>query len=261
MIMAIKLAEAQRGHSVSQQTVVNDAQSASSSKAHSASSANNGETIQIAGAALNVQFDIARMVIVDMSPHRYRREQGALQRSKSGDTTHSMPLDTILQLLNSLDLSVYSSVPLADARRSLDRQLAPKVSMRGLRAFLRTCLRETKQADGTRAVDWQFNLAAITRSADKLFSWPTDVAFDQLIERHVSFNRPIMFLGGSLSDMVDRTDLPQLRQVFPNCTMQFIEGAGHWVQADKPLAFADAVINFVDNGRLPHRTDTPATAV
>ncbi|MFC0183998.1 alpha/beta fold hydrolase [Pseudarcicella hirudinis] len=35
--------------------------------------------------------------------------------------------------------------------------------------------------------------------------------------------------------------------MFPNYELETIEGAGHWVQADKPLEFVEVVSKFINS--------------
>jgi len=41
-------------------------------------------------------------------------------------------------------------------------------------------------------------------------------------------------------------DEPQVKTLFPNSSLKFIEGAGHWVHADKPNEFIKEVVNFIN---------------
>ena len=46
-----------------------------------------------------------------------------------------------------------------------------------------------------------------------------------------------------------KDDIPEIRRLFPEAIVQHIEGAGHWVHADKPIEFLRAVMDFLDDWR------------
>ena len=58
-----------------------------------------------------------------------------------------------------------------------------------------------------------------------------------------------LFVRGGASDYVEDSDLPAIRALFPAAELVTIEGAGHWVHAEKPDALADAVIDFLLRGK------------
>ena len=59
------------------------------------------------------------------------------------------------------------------------------------------------------------------------------------------FEKEALFIRGGNSDYVMDSDLPKIKEHFPNSEIRTIEGASHWVQADKPLEFIKLVISNV----------------
>ena len=59
------------------------------------------------------------------------------------------------------------------------------------------------------------------------------------------FIKPSLFIRGGNSDYISDNDIPKLRQYFPNSEFKTIEGASHWVQAEKPHEFTKTVIEFL----------------
>lgn len=59
------------------------------------------------------------------------------------------------------------------------------------------------------------------------------------------YKGPTLFIRGSKSHYVRDEDLPHLRQHFPAARVQTIQDAGHWVQAEQPQAFAQALNTFL----------------
>jgi pimeloyl-ACP methyl ester carboxylesterase len=54
-----------------------------------------------------------------------------------------------------------------------------------------------------------------------------------------------LFLRGSESGYIYDEDIPVIRNFFPNAIIQTIKGAGHWVQAEKPEEFLEAILDFL----------------
>jgi pimeloyl-ACP methyl ester carboxylesterase len=56
----------------------------------------------------------------------------------------------------------------------------------------------------------------------------------------------VLFIRGGQSDYVDDDDLPDIRTRFPAARLVTIDGAGHWLHADSPESFAEAVLDFME---------------
>ncbi|MEI8192361.1 MAG: alpha/beta fold hydrolase [Flavobacteriia bacterium] len=55
---------------------------------------------------------------------------------------------------------------------------------------------------------------------------------------------PTLFIRGGLSNYILSVDIDEIELRFPDSTLETIEDAGHWVHAEQPDAFADAVLGF-----------------
>jgi pimeloyl-ACP methyl ester carboxylesterase len=53
-----------------------------------------------------------------------------------------------------------------------------------------------------------------------------------------------LFIRGSLSNYILDEDIPVLESYFPDSCVVSIDKAGHWVHAEAPEAFVDAVLGF-----------------
>lgn len=84
--------------------------------------------------------------------------------------------------------------------------------------------------------DWRINLPILTREIAN-------------IGDEITTNKPILnetlFINGSESSYITQTDQAEILKIFPNTKFKTIEGAGHWVQADEPKEFVEAVIKFI----------------
>jgi esterase len=55
---------------------------------------------------------------------------------------------------------------------------------------------------------------------------------------------PTLFIRGALSDYILNSDIDELENLFPDSQLVTIEEAGHWVHAEAPEQFTDAVLSF-----------------
>jgi pimeloyl-ACP methyl ester carboxylesterase len=57
---------------------------------------------------------------------------------------------------------------------------------------------------------------------------------------------PALFIRGEKSDYITDQDIDIIRELFPNYTLVSID-AGHWIQAEKPQEFVNAVKTFLNS--------------
>jgi len=87
--------------------------------------------------------------------------------------------------------------------------------------------------------DWRINVAAISASLSTLGGWPE--ANDRL-----HYDGPVTVINGERSDYISADDRPRFTRLFPRVEFVTIAGAGHWLHADKPEAFIEAVTTALD---------------
>jgi pimeloyl-ACP methyl ester carboxylesterase len=132
----------------------------------------------------------------------------------------------ILEALIALDLTSFRN------RGDVDTALAPAIPEKTVRQFLLKNL--VHHPNGS--FSWKLNLRAIRENYSELNeSLPVDRACD----------RPTLFLRGQASDYVLDTDWPLIQRLFPRAELVTIPAAGHWLHADSPETFLDAVRNFL----------------
>lgn len=81
-------------------------------------------------------------------------------------------------------------------------------------------------------VDWRSNLPAIALSLHELCGFPRHL-------RHLSSAAPLQAIVGSRSDCVQPADVSSYQPMFPQARVELLEGAGHWVHADRPQALLE----------------------
>jgi len=159
--------------------------------------------------ALNHPARVRKLIVVDMSPRAYGPRFAPL-----------------LATLRNLQPERFST------RQEAEAALAPDVTEISLRQFLLKNLLPN-EAGGYR---WRINLDAI---ADNY------IYLREGVQGENPFNGEALFLLGGNSDYVTEADREVISKLFPHATYDSIPGAGHWVHAEKPAEFAEAVLGFL----------------
>ncbi len=161
--------------------------------------------------ALDVQQRTLSLVAVDIAPRRYPAHHRQ-----------------ILRALAELESAQ------ARSRKQADRFLADYIENQMVRAFLLKSVAAGE--DGI--YRWKLNAAAIISNYHTISDWPEQTAV---------YQGPALLLRGAVSDYVDNHGLNAARRWFPALQLQQIDGAGHWVHAERRDQFCDAVIRFLDS--------------
>ncbi|HMW37879.1 MAG: alpha/beta fold hydrolase [Saprospiraceae bacterium] len=121
----------------------------------------------------------------------------------------------IFQALQAVDPSIIQS------RNQADVLMSEYISDFPVRQFLLKNLERLP----TGGFSWKFNLASIQANYGDIAS---SVVFDQQVFI------PVCFLYGTGSDYITYEDLKSLPRTFAHCRFWPVEGAGHWVHAERP---------------------------
>lgn len=117
-------------------------------------------------------------------------------------------------------------------RREADELLARHIDSRAVRLFLATNLQR-----GEGELTLRVGLTQIIDGYPAIIAPPAG-------ER--AYNGPCMVLRGAESDYVQDDMLPTLRKVLPKARIITLKDAGHWLHADQPAAFSQAVETFIE---------------
>jgi pimeloyl-ACP methyl ester carboxylesterase len=161
--------------------------------------------------ALTAPDRINRLVVGDIAPVAYAHSQSSLVRAMQG-----------------LDLTGLASRGEADAR------LAQTVPEAPVRAFLLQSL-DLK----TDPPSWRLNLDVLEREMDRMVGWP---GYD------AQFGGPTLFLAGETSDYIRPEYHDAILRLFPNAEFGTVANAGHWLHAENPRGFLEAVTAFLSAG-------------
>lgn len=155
---------------------------------------------------------VRRLVVVDIAPREYERRH-----------------DGLLKVM--LELAPESFAE----RKEIDAALARSIADADVRQFLMKNLVRNPHG-GFR---WKMNLPVLAARYDETGRGLPD---------GVRFDGPCLFVRGSRSTYVTEGDIPHIRSVFPAAEVATVEGAGHWVHAERPGELAAEVERFVGDG-------------
>ena len=119
-------------------------------------------------------------------------------------------------------------------RSDADPMLAEAIPEAPLRAFI---LQNLVIEDGR--ARWRINLDALEANMDALLDFPDDLP-------EPAYRGPAYFLHGSKSPYVPPETHPRIRALFPEAEIEALEGAGHWLHAEKPDAFVERVGGWLE---------------
>jgi esterase len=150
------------------------------------------------------------LVVVDISPFT--------------DENNKMPVFNqnlnILKTILSVDLAKIRS------RGDVEKLLVEKILSDKVRGFILKNL----QRNAGDSFTWKLNASALLKNLGKIMAAiDLDEGFSQPITGF-----PVIFLKGSFSNYLTASDVADLRRVFPASEFVVINGAGHWIHADKP---------------------------
>lgn len=152
---------------------------------------------------------VRKLVVADIAPVAYDHDQ----------SRH-------IHAMRALDLTDLTS------RAEADRRLSALIDDPALRAFFLQSLDLKAQPP-----HWRLNLDVLEAEMAKIVGWP-DISG--------TFDGPTLFLTGSLSHYVKPDYRPAILALFPKARFAKLTGAGHWLHADRPREFEEAVRVFLN---------------
>lgn len=151
---------------------------------------------------------VERLVVVDMGPGK-------------AEDNHS----AIFRALLDIDLSKMAS------RNDIEAYLSDRISDTGTRQFLLKNI--SRETDG--GFRWKMNLPALWQHYPDILAAVGGGTYD----------KPALFIRGSRSDYIKDADIPLIHTLFPKAEIKTIEGAGHWVHADRPNELLQVLEEFL----------------
>ena len=155
---------------------------------------------------------VERMVVVDIGPKGYPPHH-----------------QEVVDAMHQLDFSTLKS------RTEADRALEPFVPNWGLRQFM---LKNLEYKEGGK-LGWKFNLPVLEGQTGRI---------GEALKPHDRFIGATLFVRGLESGYITEADWTGIMQHFPLARLESIPGAGHWVHAEQPEAFQEAILPFLLEG-------------
>ncbi len=162
---------------------------------------------------------ISSLVVADIAPVNYKK-------------THSLQIQKHSKIINSL-----LNLPLDKIKNRTEAEQLLNSSIGDIRTvrFLLKNLVKTKEG-----YIWRLNIKVLQNSLKDILE-----GFDS-INLVPATSYPVLFLKGSESDYITVEGEKQIRRFFPFAKIITIKGAGHWLHAEKPDEFYEAVISFLE---------------
>jgi pimeloyl-ACP methyl ester carboxylesterase len=152
---------------------------------------------------------VKKLIVADISPRYY--------------PVHH---DTILEGLSSLDFSEIKS------RGEADKALSNYIKDQGIRMFLLKNLYWIEKGQ----LGLRINLPVLKDNVAEV---------GEALPIHATFEKDTLFLRGDRSEYIGEQDEAIIHRHFPNSEIVTISNAGHWLHAENPEDFYQAVINFL----------------
>lgn len=160
--------------------------------------------------ALTSPERVEKLIIADIAPVEYPPHH-----------------NQIIAGLKSIDLATINQ------RKDADKQLAQYVDNIGVRQFLlRNLVSENEQ----------FSFKCNIENIDNNYS--------QIMKTYhgtSTYNGPTLFIKGANSDYILPEHRAEIVRLFPQSRARIIQGAGHWLHAEKTIAFNRSVESFLDS--------------
>ena len=133
------------------------------------------------------------------------------------------------QIINGLKSIDFSQV---HSRKDADNQLSNYVDDASVRPFL---LRNLATTNG------QYHFKCALEFIDN--------CYDQIMSGYLGNNQFLgdtLFIKGGNSDYITSAHRARINELFPNVSAKIIQGAGHWLHAEKTTAFNKIINDFLD---------------
>lgn len=115
-------------------------------------------------------------------------------------------------------------------RTEADDTLAKHIDSEGVRQFLMKNLYWVEKGK----LGWRMNLEVLERNMSEILK--------AMPEEEVML--PTLFMRGALSNYILDEDIPSLEQAFPDAEFITIDKAGHWLHAEAPEEFLEALLGY-----------------
>lgn len=164
---------------------------------------------------------VNKLVIADIAPKNYLL---------SGETTQYQLHQNILQAMMEIDFTRIRT------REDVDFALSQKIDNDRIRQFL---LKNVEKEKHSRRYRWRVNVEVLYNNLEEIVS---GVNYHWLEDRIPITRYPVIFIRGMKSNYILPEDEPVIREIYPDSRIVDIPDAGHWLHAEQPEQFTEAVM-------------------
>lgn len=158
--------------------------------------------------AQNAPERVRKLIVADIGPKQYPPHH-----------------QHIFAALRAVDLDAI------ERRGEAESYMLPHVPHDATRQFLMKSLYRPERD----SFQWRFNIDTLEREIANVGQ-----ATDEM-----DFEGETLFIRGGASDYILDEDWPDIKILFPHAFLITIDGAGHWLHAEKPAEFIEAVNEFL----------------
>lgn len=168
-------------------------------------------------AALQNPEKFKQLIVADIAPKEYKRGH-----------------DEVFEALFHTNLNTISS------RKEAEEAMKPYLGDSATRNFILKSLERTTENH----YQWKFNLPVLSEQYDEI---------RKPIRSTTPYPKPVLFLkGGQSAYIKPEHDWEPILKLFPAAQLHTVDGAAHWLHAEKPLAVFEQVLHFVNQHRIVH---------
>jgi pimeloyl-ACP methyl ester carboxylesterase len=167
---------------------------------------------------------IEKLIVVDIAPKDY-----FLLNDESQYYLHN----NILRAMLEIDFSKM------ETRHQVGVFLNEKIDSTLVVQFL---LKNVHRNKISQQFEWRLNVPVLYDNLDEIIKGVNARWFD---DRLPIYNYPVLFIKGANSNYILPEDYPSIRRIYPDAQIVEIPHAGHWLHAEQPQLFMDAVLKFL----------------
>lgn len=162
--------------------------------------------------ALDYPAKVDKLIVVDISLREYPARQEHME---------------IIHAMMAVDFDQVQS------REDVETIVAKSVTSERVRLFIMKNLYRI----GQKRLAWRMNIKSIYDNIENVFLG---------VESPYVFEKPALFIKGGASNYILEEDYAPIKEKFPAARFQTIQGASHWVHADKPDELCEALSVFLE---------------
>lgn len=168
---------------------------------------------------------IEKLIIADIAPKDYFLLNDESQYYQHRD---------ILRALLEIDFNGMHS------RKEVEAFLNERIDSRAIVQFL---LKNVHRKKEDHHFEWRLNVRALYDNLDEIISGVNERWFE---DRLPIFNYPVLFIKGEKSNYIRPEDYTTIQRIYPQALISVIPDAGHWLHAEQPQLFMEALENFLE---------------